>query len=91
MFLPLISAIAQDPAIKIKICVTSRRERYIRDYFTKLNCPTVEIEAKKVDLDIAVFVAAEIERRTKDYEYGTISQELQAKIKTALVSRSHGM
>lgn len=88
LILPLLTAL-QD-ASKVKICVTSRREKNIRKSFAKLACPTLEIEAKKVDQDIAVFVDAEIDRRSEEYE-GTIDLALKAKIRTALVTKSNGM
>lgn len=91
MVLPLIAALVQDCSLKIKICVTSRREQYILHSFAKLKCPTLEIEAKKVDVDIAVFVDEEINRRSADYQYGVVELELREKIKTALVTQSHGM
>lgn len=91
MFLPLITAFAQDSSIKVKICVTSRREKCSRESFTKLDCPTLEIEASTVDLGIEVFVASEIDRRSKNYGYGIINQEPKARITTTLVSKSHGM
>lgn len=90
LILPLITALIQESS-KVKICVTSRIEQNIRKSFAKLACPTLEIEAKKVDRDIAVFVDAEIDRLSKDYEWGTIDLALKAKIKTALVTKSNGM
>lgn len=91
MVLPLIAALVQSCSTKIKICITSRREQYILHSFAKLKCPTLEIEAKKVDLDIAIFVDSEIDRRSVDYEYGVIDLALKAKIKMALVTQSNGM
>lgn len=89
LFLPLITSLLQDSPIKTKIFVTSRREKRILNSFTKLGCPMIQIEAKKVDIDIAVFVSSEIDRRVVDY--GTIDKDIKAKIKTALVSQSNGM
>lgn len=89
--LPLIAALVQSSSVKIKICVTSRRQQFILHSFAKLKCPTLEIEAKKVDQDIMVFASAEIDRRSEDYEYGIIDPELKAKIKATLVGQSNGM
>lgn len=88
-FLSLITALIQNSSVKI--CVTSRREQNIRNTFAKLKCPTLEIEAKKVDQDIAVFVDSEISRRSADYTDGTIDLALRKMIKEALVSKSNGM
>lgn len=89
--LPLIATLVQSSSAKIKICITSRRQQFILHSLAKLKCPTVEIEAKKVDQDIAVFVSAEIDRRSEDYIYDIISPELRILIKAALVGESNGM
>ncbi|KAL0631967.1 hypothetical protein Q9L58_009170 [Maublancomyces gigas] len=89
--LPLIAALIQSSSTKIKICITSRRQQFILHSLAKLKCPTIEIEAKKVDQDIAVFVSAEIDRRSEDYIYDIISPELRILIKAALVGESNGM
>lgn len=91
MVFSLIAALAQCVSAKIKIFVTSRREQFILHSFRKLHSPTLEIEAKKVDKDIMVFVDAEIDHRSKDYEYGTIDQVLKAQIREALVAQANGM
>ncbi|KAL0632593.1 hypothetical protein Q9L58_008524 [Maublancomyces gigas] len=91
MVFALISALVRDSSVKIKICVTSRREQYILHSFAKLQCPRLEIEAKKVDEDIAIFVDVEIDRRSEDYQYGVIGLELKEEIKTSLITRSNGM
>lgn len=91
MVIPLIAALVHDCSSKIKICVTSRREQYILHSFAKLKCPTIEIEAKKVDEDIAVFVDAEISRRSADYAFDAMDQQLKDDIKAVLVAQSNGM
>lgn len=88
-FLSLITALIQNSSVKI--CITSRREQNIRNTFAKLKCPTLDIEAKRVDQDIAVFVDSEINCRSADYTDGTIDLALKKMIKEALVSKSNGM
>lgn len=91
MVFALIAALVRDCSVKIKIFVTSRREQYILHSFAKLKCPMLEIEAKKVDADIAIFVDVEIDLQSADYQYGVIDLELKEKIKTSLITRSNGM
>lgn len=91
MVFPLIAALVEKCSSRIKICVTSRREQYLFHSFARLKCPRLEMEAKKVDEDIAVFVDMEIDRQSSDYQYGTIDGALKAQIKKALVAQSNGM
>lgn len=93
-FLPLITTLAQESAThqsscKFKVFVTSRREKDIVASFTKQSFPTIEIEATKVDADIAAYVQYQLEIR-EDSEC-VIDQTLKEKIRDSLVSQSNGM
>lgn len=93
-FLPLIATLAQESITQqspchFKVFVTSRREKDIVVSFTKGSFPTIEIEATKVDADIATYVKHQIENR-EDSECD-IDQILKDKIQTSLVSQSNGM
>lgn len=93
-FLPLITtlaqqSIAQQSSCNFKVFVTSRREKDIVAAFTKQSFPTIEIEATKVDADIAAYVQHQLETR-EDSECD-IGQTLKDKIEDSLVSQSNGM
>lgn len=92
--LPLVTTLAQESnteqsSCNFKIFVTSRREKDIVASFTKHSFPTIEIEATKVDADIASYVEYQIETR-EDSEC-VINQTLKKKIRDSLVSKSNGM
>lgn len=87
-FLPLITTLAQTTSCKFKVFVTSRREKDIAASFTSQSFSTIEIEATKVDADIATFVQFQLETRTDST--CVIDQELKDKIRDALVSQSNG-
>lgn len=88
-FLPLITALARETSCKFKVFVTSRREKDIEASFTSHGSSTVEIEATKVDADIAAFVQFQIETRRDST--CVINQKLKDKIRDALVNQSNGM
>lgn len=93
-FLPLITTLAQESITQqspcqFKVFVTSRREKDIVASFTKPSFPTIEIEATKVDADIATYVKYQIENR-EDSECD-IDKILKEKIQNSLVSQSNGM
>lgn len=92
-FLPVITRLVKDSSrsITFKIFVTSRRERDIATHFTKCGFPTIQIEAKKVDTDIAAFVQYQINQRDGD-GYGFVyTQALKEEIAHTLTSKSNGM
>lgn len=69
--------------------ITSRREKDIVASFTKQSFPMIEIEATKVDADIAAYVQYQLGTRA-DSECD-IGQTLKNTIKDSLVSQSNGM
>lgn len=79
-FLPLITTLAKETSCRLKVFVTSRREKDIEASFTSQSFCTVEIEATKVDADIATFVQFQIETR-KDSTCA-ISQKLKIRFGT---------
>lgn len=92
-FLPFVTTLARESSCILKVFVTSRREKDILTTFTRgtAGFPTIQVEATKVDADIAAFVHFEIGRRTGDDNFCVIDQELQDKIEKTLVSQSNGM
>lgn len=88
-FLPFITGLIQE--FKFKIFLTSRREKDIVTAFTKGNFPTIQIEATKVNADIAAFVHSQIEIRTGKDNLCEIDEALKNKIEETLVSQSNGM
>lgn len=92
--LPLITALATESNIdqlscNFKVFVTSRREKDIVASFTKQTFPTIEIEATKVDADIAGYVQYQLD--TREDGDCVINQTLKDKIRDSLVSQSNGM
>lgn len=75
----------------VKLFVTSRREPDIERVFRQRSFPKVEIEAAKVDHDIAIYVAAEIEQRIQDERLILRSKELKEVILTTLATKASGM
>lgn len=94
-FLPVITTLARESSCKFKVFVTSRRERDIVASFTKPSpphtrtFPIIEIQATKVDADIATFVRFQVANRTDNI--CDITQGLRIRIVDALVSKSNGM
>lgn len=93
-FLPLVTTLVQESVTQrssciFKVFVTSRREKDIVASFTKQGFPAIEIEATKVDADIAAYVEYQLENR-EDSECD-IDQTLKEKIRDSLVSQSNGM
>lgn len=92
-FLPFITALARESSCTLKVFVTSRREKDILSTFTRgaAGFPTIQVEATRVDADIAAFVHFEIDRRTGEDNFCVIDQGLRDKIEKTLVSQSNGM
>lgn len=89
--LDFLSSLSRETSCRVKVFVTSRRERDIEIEFTRSNFPTLQLEAKKVDEDIKAFVHHEVRRRTVPDNLCLIDDQLQLEIKEALCSRSGGM
>lgn len=91
-FIPLIKILCLNPGLNIKVFVTRTREKSIEDSFQALICPVIKIDIERIrpDLDIAGFVASEVERRSKNYIRGVIDRKIKERIKASLVSRSRG-
>ena len=76
----------------VKLFVTSRREPdVIERVFRQRSFPKVEIEAKRVDCDIAIYVKAEIEQRIQDERLILRDMALKDRIFTTLTTKSGGM
>lgn len=89
--LDFLSSLSRETSCRVKVFVTSRRERDIEIEFARSNFPTLQLEAKKVDEDIKAFVHHEVRRRTVPDNLCLIDDQLQLEIKEALCSRSGGM
>lgn len=92
-FLSIITRFAQrqDSSTKFKVFLTSRRERDIEIAFNRCHFPTIQIEVKKVDVDIAAFVLYQMQQRTWEENGVLIDQALKDKIAYVLTSKSNGM
>ena len=75
----------------IKLFVTSRKEPDIERVFRQRSFPKIEIEAEKVDDDIAIYVKAQIEQRIKDERLTIKDMTLKDNILTTLTARAGGM
>ena len=75
----------------VKLFVTSRKEPDIERVFKQKSFPKIEIEAAKVDSDIAVYVEAQIESRLQDHRLILRNIELKSKILTTLTAKAGGM
>ena len=75
----------------IKLFVTSRKESDIERVFRQKSFPTVEIEAKKVDHDIKIYVEAQIEQRIQDERLILRDMALKDKILSTLTTKASGM
>ena len=75
----------------IKFFVTSRKEPDIERAFLQKLFPKIEVEAAKVDSDIAVYAKAQIENRVEDGRLVLQNMALKSKILTALTTKAGGM
>lgn len=75
----------------VKLFVTSRKEPDIERVFQQRLFPTIEVEAAKVDRDIAVYTRAQIESRLKDGRLQLRNMALKTKILNALTTKAEGM
>lgn len=75
----------------VKLFVASRREPDIERVFQQKSFPMIEVEATKVDRDIAIYVEAQIESRLKDHRLTLKNMALKSKILKALTTKAGGM
>lgn len=75
----------------VKLFVASRKELDIERAFIRKSFPTMEVEAKKVDCDIELYVKAQIEQRLQDGSLTLNNVLLKDKIFTALTTNAGGM
>ena len=71
--------------------MASRKELDIERAFLQKSFPKIEIEAKKVDIDIQLYVKAQIEQRLNDGSLSLNNIILKEKILTALTTHAGGM
>ena len=76
---------------RVKLFVTSRKEPDIERAFLRRSFPTIEVEAKKVDSDIMLYVTAQVEQRLRDGSLTLSDIMLKDKILTTLTSNANGM
>lgn len=75
----------------VKLFVASRKELDIEAAFLRRSFPKIEVEAKKVDGDIQLYVKAQIEERILDGSLNLNNPALKDKIFTALTTNADGM
>ena len=75
----------------VKLFVASRKELDIERAFQRESFPKIEIEATKVDSDIALYVNAQIEQRLHGGSLTLNNMALKDKILDALTTSSGGM
>ena len=75
----------------VKLFVASRKERDIEKAFTLKSFPTIEVEARKVNSDIELYVKAQIEKLLQDGSLTLNNIMLKEKILTALTTNAGGM
>ena len=75
----------------VKLFVTSRKEPDIERVFQQKSFPKIEIEAAKVNRDIAVYTEAQIESRLKDGRLSLKNMRLKNMILDALTTKAGGM
>ena len=75
----------------VNIFIASRKASDIERAFQQKSIPTIEVEATKVDRDIAVYVQAQIELRLQDRSLRLRDMALKDKILNALTKKSDGM
>lgn len=72
----------------VKLFVTSRKEPDIERVFQQKSFPKIEIEAAKVNRDIAVYTEAQIESRLKDGRLSLKNMRLKNMILDALTTKA---
>ena len=75
----------------VKVFITSRKESDIEQAFQQKVIPVIEIEATKVDSDIAVYVKAQIELRLQSGSLCIRNMALKDKISSVLTTKAGGM
>ena len=75
----------------VKLFVASRKELDIERAFLRKSFPTIEVEARKVDSDIELYVQAQIEKLLQDGSLTLNNIMLKEKILTALTTNAGGM
>jgi hypothetical protein len=81
--------ILKKSSTRVKLFVTSRPESDIRAAFEEAQFGKLQIEAVKVNRDIATYVEHELTHRRQTH--CNIGPDLQEKIKTTLLANSNGM
>jgi len=87
--LDFIIQLASEQSTIIKIFVTSRRERDIKEAFDQ--CQRIEIDTTSVNADIRTFLQDEIESRLQKKRLRLQDQQLKVTILDKLTSRVDGM
>ena len=75
----------------VKLFVASRKELDIQRAFERKSFPKFEVEAKKVDSDIALYVEAQLEELLRDGSLTLTNIMLKHKILTTLTMNAGGM
>ena len=75
----------------VKLFVASRKEPDIERAFLRKSFPTIEVEAKKVNRDIELYVTAQIEKLLDDGSLTLNDIVLKDKILTTLTANAGGM
>ena len=75
----------------VKLFVASRKEHDIERAFLRKSFPAIEVEAKKVDSDIQLYVTSQIEQRLDDGSLALNNILLKDKIVNALTTNAGGM
>ena len=78
-------------ARSIKVFVTSRKKPDIEQVCRQKSFPKVEIEAKKVDCDIAIYIKAQIEEKINAKRLTLGNMTLKDEILTTLTTKASGM
>ena len=74
----------------VKLFVSSRKEHDIENAFLRKSFPTIEVEARKVNSDIELYVQAQIEQLSHNVPL-TLSDIMKEKIFTTLTTNAGGM
>lgn len=75
----------------VKLFIASRKELDIERAFRRKSFPIIEVEAKKVNRDITLYVEAQIEKRLQDGSLALNNIALKDKIIAALTTDAGGM
>ena len=75
----------------VKVLVMSRVDSDIEQVFLQGGFPTIEIQAEKVDNDIAIYVMAHVEQLLQENILNSRNQALKDKILSVLTMNSRGM